>query len=138
MKKLFNLLFLCLLGTMLVACSNDENFLIRIDVQRVASDDSLEDEDMILDLITLDSIKSLLEEVKWEPEEEPEDAGSEDLIATLFYADEKDKPDELYLYRIWYNFDDTITIISNNEEEGYGKLDEEYADKLKSLLESEL
>ena len=120
----------------LVACSNNELYLTRVDVQRVANDDSLEDEEMILDLITLDSIKSILEEIHWEPKTKPEVVGSEDLIATLFYTEENESQDQLYLYRIWYNFDDTVTIISNNEEEGYGQLEEEYADKLKSLLES--
>ena len=126
------------MGTILVACSNDEIYLTRVDVQRVANDDSLEAEEMILDLITLDSINSLLETVEWEPKEKPEVSSSEDMILTLFYTEEKGKPDQLFLYRIWYNFDDTITLISNNEEEGNGKLDEEYASKLKSLLESKL
>ena len=126
------------MGIILVACSNDEIYLTRVDVQRVVNENSLEDEEMILDLITLDSINSILEEVQWEPKTKPELVGAEDLIATLFYTEEKESQDQLYLYRIWFNFDDTVTIISNKKEEGYGLLEEEYAEKLKSLLEGYL
>lgn len=121
-----------------MACSNDDMYLTRVDVQFVADDNSLEEEEMILDLITLDSINSLLEEVKWEPKGKQEVEGSEDLIATLFYTKENERQDQLYLYRFWYNNDDSLTIISTNKEEVYGTLDEEYADKLKDLLESYL
>lgn len=136
LKNLYVTLLLCLMGIILVACSNDEKYLTRVDVQPVVNVDAIEEEEMIVDLITLDSIQSLLEEVNWEPKSNPEVAGSEDLVATMFYSEEERSPDELYLYRIWFNSDDTLSIISNNEDEGYGTLDEEYADKLKNLLES--
>ena len=108
-----------------------------MDIQPVVYDDAVEEEKMIVDIMTLDSIQSLMEEVHWEPNSNPDLAGSEDFIATLFYTEEEKKPDQLYLYRMWFNADDSLSIISNNEDEGYGTLDEEYADKLKGLLESD-
>jgi len=119
----------------LVACSDEENHLTRVDIQQVVNDEAIEEEEMIVDIITLDSINSLLAEVDWEPNSKPEMSRTEDLVATLFYTEEEDFPDKLYLYRIWFNSDDSVSIISNNEEEGYGTLNEEYADKLKGLLE---
>ena len=137
LKSFFHCLFLCLLVIFLVACSEkNEMVLTRVDVQHVANDHFLEDEEMILDIVTLDSINSLLGEVEWKPKEEFEAAGEESLIATLFYTQDQEKQDELHLYRIWYNSDDSLSIISNNNEESYGILKEKYADKLKELLES--
>lgn len=124
--------------TILVACSNKEQYLTRVDIQQVGNDESIEEEKMIVDLVTLDSIKSLLEEIHWETKSKPDLEGSEDLIATLFYTQEEDMPDQLYLYKMWFNPDDSLSIVSNNEDEGYGTLDEEYADKLKILFEEYL
>ena len=137
MKSFFHCLFLCLMAFILVSCAEEnEMVLTRVDVQHIAKDHFLEDEEMILDIVTLDSISSILGEVEWKPKEDFEAAGEESLIATLFYTQDKEMQDELHLYRIWYNSDDSLSIISNNNEESYGILEEEYADKLKELLES--
>ena len=135
MKKHYHFFLICLGVMTLVACSDEENHLTRVDIQQVVNDEAIEEEEMIVDIITLDSINSLLAEVDWEPNSKPEMSRTEDLVATLFYTEEEDFPDKLYLYRIWFNSDDSVSIISNNEEEGYGTLNEEYADKLKGLLE---
>ncbi|HWK23822.1 MAG TPA: hypothetical protein VNS08_12395 [Ureibacillus sp.] len=138
MNKHYYLVFLSLMVFILVSCSNsnDEEYLTRIDIQQVQEHDASEEEEMIVDLVTLDSIKSILEEVEWEPNSDTEIVGTEDLIATLFYTDEEEKSDQLYLYQIWFNSDDSISIVSSNVDEGYGRLKEEYADKLKNLLGS--
>lgn len=138
MNKHYYLVFLSLMVFILVSCSNsnDEEYLTRIDIQQVQEHDASEEEEMIVDLVTLDSIKSILEEVEWEPNSDTEIVGTENLIATLFYTDEEEKSDQLYLYQIWFNSDDSISIVSSNVDEGYGRLKEEYADKLKNLLGS--
>jgi len=137
-NKHYYLVFLSLMVFILVSCSNsnDEEYLTRIDIQQVQEHDASEEEEMIVDLVTLDSIKSILEEVEWEPNSDTEIVGTENLIATLFYTDEEEKSDQLYLYQIWFNSDDSISIVSSNVDEGYGRLKEEYADKLKNLLGS--
>ncbi|MFC7684856.1 hypothetical protein [Ureibacillus sp. GCM10028918] len=141
MRNLYSILFLCFAGLILVACSidddNDDKYLTRVDIL-VVNDEAMEEEDMIVDLVTLDSIKSLLEEIRWEPKSKPEITGSEDFVATLFYTINEDRQDQLYLYRMWINSDNSLSIISNNEDEGYGTLNEENADKLKNLFESYL
>lgn len=94
----------------------------------------MEEEEMIVDLVTLDSIKSLLGEVRWEPNSSPELERTEDLVATLFYTENDNNQEQLYLYRMWFNSDDSLSIISDHEDEGYGTLDKENAEKLKSLF----
>lgn len=51
----------------------------------------------------------------------------EDVLAILSYIYDKNMPERLYEYRIWFNVNDTGTFISNNEKEGYGMLDGEIA-----------
>lgn len=138
MRNLYFILSLYLMGFILAACSNkDDTYLTRVDVLAV-NDEAMEEEQMIVDLVTLDSIRSLLEEIHWESNSTPDIAGSEDLIATLFYTENENEQEQLYLYRIWFNSDDSLSIASNKDEEGYGTLDEEYALKLKNLLEGYL
>lgn len=134
LKHLLKLFSFILFMVFLVACSDDSRYLIRADVQIVNEDESLEEEEMILDIITLDSIKSIIHEVDWEQESDEEMVRKEDVLVTLFYKEDEDSPEQLFLYRIWYHEDQSVSIISNNEEEGYGTLDEEFGIKLKNIL----
>lgn len=43
-------------------------------------------------------------------------------------------PERLYEYRIWFEESNVATIINGIENEGYGKLDKEYAQILKDSL----
>ncbi|MEW8987436.1 MAG: hypothetical protein AB2401_10630, partial [Bacillus sp. (in: firmicutes)] len=75
-----------------------------------------------------------LEEVKWSPKTKAEMSRKEDVLATFFIQEEKNMPERLYQYRIWFE-GETATLISEKENEGYGRL----TDKAQiSLLESEL
>jgi len=64
----------------------------------------------------------------------PEMARKEDLLVTLFHTFDKNMPKRLYKYRLWFNTDDTATIISDNSTQGYGTLDKDNTDALKRAL----
>jgi len=123
------------LGVILVACTEveKEGPLTKADVQKVNEDRNYEDVITIIDQRKLDSVKKSLEGVKWDPHTKAEMARKEDVIATLFYSIDKNMH-RLYEYSIWFESNETATIISNKENEGYGKLDRENAQNLKNIL----
>ncbi|MBM6617819.1 hypothetical protein [Bacillus suaedaesalsae] len=132
MKKIINLTILLML---LAGCDGHGNSqLERIEVQKVSEEGNYEETIMITDMERIDLIKETFIEVNWEPNTKAEMARKEDLLAALFYSFDKNMPERLYEYRIWFNSNETATIISNNEKEGYGKLDKENAEKLKENL----
>lgn len=131
MKKMIVFTFLFIFSLMLVACSKKEGQLTRIDVQKT---NDTNEEVIITDTETIHIIKDSFEKVNWEPNTKAEMARKEDLLVTLFYTFDKNMPEKLYKYRIWFNPDDTATIISEYEKEGYGKLGKEHSKVLKSSL----
>ncbi len=129
-------MLIVLLSCVLSACSDEGNwYLTRIDIQKITDEEieMYEEEFIVVDLVTLDSIKSLFDEVKWKPNSLKKMSTSEDLLLTLFFTYEKKKAEKLFLYQIWFG-DDEVIIMSNNEEEGYGKLEGDNAIKLKNIL----
>ncbi|MEW9669867.1 hypothetical protein [Ammoniphilus sp. 3BR4] len=131
MKKI--ILYFALLSVfmmMLVGCSEQET-LKRVDVQEINSDGKYgENFATITDKESIDLLRTTFEKVKWESNTKVEMSRKEDVLATLFFEFDKNMPE----YRIWFNSDGTATIISNNEKEGYGKLDKENGEILKSTL----
>lgn len=115
--------------------SSFEPELTRIDVQKNLEDGEKDGEERIIALKgKLQTIEKAFDRIKWSPNTEPEMARKEDVIATFFIQEEKNMPESLYEYRIWFE-GETATIISNKENEGYGRL----TDEAKVLiLESEL
>jgi hypothetical protein len=133
-KKL-NVAFL-LFCVLLVGCSIAENQqLTRVDVHFVNLDGSDGDAFMITEKTSLEALKLLFKKVKWESNSEVAMPRREDLKATLFVQVEKDAPEKLYEYRIWFNDDETVTILSSNLKESFGKLDMKNSELLKKELE---
>lgn len=134
MKKIMYVTFLLAFGILLVACSEkeEEKQLTRIDVQKVDEEGNYEDVIVIKDQKKIDLINNVLENVSWEPKTKPEMARRQDLLATLYYTMEENTSKN-YEYRIWFNHK-TATIISNNEKEGFGRLDKENTQNLKDVL----
>ena len=90
---------------------------------------------MITDKETIDVLRNSFKQVKWEPNAEPKMARKEDVKATLFFKYDKNMPERLFGYQIWFNqSNDRATIISNNVEEGYGTLDKGNAQTLENIL----
>lgn len=138
MKILQNLLLLILLGWIVAGCSEeDRSYLTRIDIQKLNEEELYENEAIVVDLITLDSLKSLFDVVEWKPNSLKEMETKEDLELTLFFTYDKNMPEKLNLYRVWFKDDDEVIIISNNEEQGFGTLKDENAEKLRDLLLSQ-
>ncbi|WP_245671359.1 hypothetical protein [Pseudobacillus wudalianchiensis] len=126
---------------LLIGCINNNpekvnlNQLTRVDVQVVKTDESYGETVMITDKETVDNLKKLFKKVKWEPNIEPKMAKKEDVKATLFFEYDNNMPERLFEYWIWFNQENnTVTIISNNEKEGYGTLDKNNAETLKNIL----
>ncbi|MFJ8261098.1 hypothetical protein ACIQ4I_03935 [Rummeliibacillus sp. NPDC094406] len=89
---------------------------------------------MITDQEKIDLISNYLENVSWEPKTKADMARKEDILATLFYTIDENMPEKIYEYRIWFNTNETAIIISNNEKEGFGRLDKENSRNLKDVL----
>lgn len=134
MKNLSVILGLLLI--LLAGCNvNFQPKLTRIDVQKISSDGTKNAEErIIVDKQSLQAIEKAMSKVTWEPNTKAEMARREDVIATFFVQEEKNMPERLYEYRIWFE-GETATIISSKENEGYGRLvNEDQA----HFLESEL
>ncbi|MGG0655356.1 hypothetical protein [Rummeliibacillus pycnus] len=137
MKRIMYVIFLFAFGIILAACSEKEELLTRVDVQKVNEEGNYEDVFMITDQQKVDLISNYLENVSWEPKTKVEMARKEDILATLFYMIDKNIPEKIYEYRIWFNKNETAIIISNNEKEGFGRLDKENSQNLKNILLNE-
>ncbi|WP_078381571.1 hypothetical protein [Sutcliffiella halmapala] len=109
--------------------ANEENplekQLTRLDVQEVAEDGSYGIEVRITDEKTLNELKNIFEQVKWYPTRQVLMASREDIKATLFMKLEENKPKKSFEYRIWFEKDQTATILSTNLMELNGTLDKE-------------
>jgi hypothetical protein len=124
----------------IIGCTKDSeefnlNQLTRVDVEVVKDDESYEESVMITDEETVDTLRKAFKSIKWEPNVEAKMSRREDVKATLFFKYDKNMPERLFEYQIWFNHsNDTATIISNNENEGYGTLDKEHARTLEEIL----
>lgn len=142
MSKLNFRLATCLIFAMFLAgCINKApnkvnlNQLTRADVEVVKEDGSYEESVMITDKKTVDIIRKAFKQIKWNPNAEPKMARNEDVKATLFFNYDKNMPERLYEYQIWFEQNnDTATIISKNEKEGYGTLDKQHAQALETIF----
>ncbi|MFJ7405883.1 MULTISPECIES: hypothetical protein [unclassified Lysinibacillus] len=146
MSKKINVRFvICFIFVMfLMGCINkvpnkfDLKQLTRIDIEEVKADGSYGESVMITEEKTLEIIRKIFKQIKWEPNVESKMAREKDIKATLFYKYDENMPERLFEYQIWFNQkNDTATIISNNEKEGYGNLDKENAQALENILLNE-
>lgn len=135
LKRVFRFTFLLLaFGIILVACSEKEEQLSRVDVKKVNEKGNYEDVILITDKEQIVLISNILERVSWEPNADVELSRKEDVLANLLYTFEKNKPEKLYEYKFWFNKNETTTIINTNEKERYGTLDKENSQSLKNTL----
>lgn len=134
MRRIIKLTLLLVVGVILVACSEKEGQLTRVDVQKVNEEGNYDDVLMITEIEDIELIEEAILNVNWEPNTEAKMARIEDVLAILFFSFDENMPERLYEYRIWFDNNETATIISNNENEGYGKLNKKDAQNLKSIL----
>ncbi|WP_121612657.1 hypothetical protein [Mesobacillus foraminis] len=141
-KKTNVSLIMCIIIAMfLVGCINkasnefDISQLSRVDIEVVQEDGSYGEAEMITDEETVDAVRKAFKQIKWEPNVEPKMARKEDIKATLFFKYDENMPERLFEYQIWFiHNNDTATMISNNEKEGYGTLEKDNAQILESIF----
>lgn len=104
--------------------------LTRVYFQLVNSEETW----MIIDEKSLSSIDDAFKEINWIPNSVPSMSRKEDLKVTLFREADNNLPELLSEYSIWFNEDNTATILSNIKEENFGNLDSEYTKVIKDLL----
>ena len=129
-KKALILVFLFVF--LLVGCLGGPGELTRIDVLAV-------DEEMhIQDAEKINRIKDIMKKVDWDTKTNIEMARQEDVLATFFFDYDKQLPERLIEYRIWWNQSrGSAIIVSSDADEGYGKLNEKNSKKLeKELMEN--
>lgn len=125
----------------IVGCTNkaSEEFnldqLTRVDVEVIKEDESYEESVMITDEDTVDALRKAFKQIYWDPNVEPKMVRKEDAKATLFFKYDKNMPERLFEYQIWFNqSNDKATVISNNENEWYGFLDKEHARTVENIF----
>jgi hypothetical protein len=135
MKKILSFTFILIFLLIVSACSNQEGLIKQEELKRIDVQNTNENEEFIItDLETINTIKNSIDNVKWRPDVEPEMARKEDFTVTLFHLYDRNMPERLYNYRVWFNADDTATIISDNSTQGYGTLDKDNSVALKRAL----
>lgn len=132
-KKALVLVFLFVF--LLVGCLGGPGELTRINVQ--VKGESMDKERHIQDAEKIKRIKSIMKEVNWNPNKIYDMSSEEDIKATFFFDFDKNLPERLVEYEIWWNQSNGSAIIGSSEkEEGYGTLDKEYSEELeKELME---
>ena len=134
MRKILVLAFLLLL----VGCTDEQNNSESLQyavIERVVSDKNKGTEEiMVFDQEKLENIRNYLFKTKWEPNVKPDMERQEDVLLRLFIEVEKNMPERIHEYRIWYEQDQSMTIVSNVDTEGYGRLNAEFAKPFKELL----
>ncbi|WP_019413813.1 hypothetical protein [Paenisporosarcina sp. TG20] len=105
------------------------NELPRVDVQKG------HDTEMITGEITVDMLRKTFTQIEWKPNEKIDMPGNPDVNATLFFDWDKNMPERLFKYSIWFDSGGLATIIVNDENT-YGSLDQDNAQTLRDLLQN--
>ena len=130
-KKALVLVFLFVF--LLFGCQSEFGKLTRIDVQ--VKDESIVKDLHIQDADKINRIKDIMKKVNWDPKTNVEMAREEDVLITFFFDYDKQMPERLIEYRIWWNQSKgSAIIVSSDEDEGYGKLDKEKSNELEKRL----
>ncbi|WP_409293962.1 hypothetical protein V1498_12165 [Peribacillus sp. SCS-26] len=133
MKKILIFVFTVFIIT-LIGCSNEKEYdlkqLNRVDVQ-IFTGENTEKEKIIMDEEKMKALRDLFAKIEWEYNVKAQMDRKEDMKATLFFTLNKDMPEKLVEYFIW--FDTSVTIV-NREKNSLGKLNKEDSKKLIDIL----
>lgn len=119
----------------LMGCSGNEwedvGELTRVDVFK------MNDEEMIIaDQETINVLNQAFEQIEWEQNVKAEMSRKEDVKVVLFMEVDKNMPESLVEYYIWFEGNGTATIINRNDN-SHGKLGEESTSVLKNKFNFE-
>ncbi|MEI5907070.1 hypothetical protein WAK64_08370 [Bacillus spongiae] len=109
------------------------NQLTRVDVQ-VFSGESSESETIIIEEETIKALREIFRKIDWEQNVEVEMSRKEDVKATLFFTDDRNMPDRLYEYLLWFHQDNESASIFDREKNAFATIEKEEAQKLKNIL----
>lgn len=112
--------------------SGDEKELVRVDFTLVDAEGNHGDTKMITEEDEVEMLKVVFDAVEWE-EAVPDMARREDMNATLFYKIDKNSPEELAEYLIWFN-ENGKTEVVYEAESSYGVINQEATTALKELM----
>lgn len=121
------------LSFFIIGCSNNGEKLTRVEFQQLYSENSYKEPLMILDQHTLEELTAIFNQIKWEQQIKAEMAREEDLKATLFMEKNKNVPEQLIEYLIWFNADGSATIINRMDHE-LGSLENKESAKLEKIV----
>lgn len=130
-------LFISLTALFLIGCSNeapkdfDLGQLTRVDVRETIAQP--ENEFVIAERKDLDTIREAFNAVRWEPGAMADIQPDRKAEATFFYTYDENMPERLFEYEVYLK-DGSISLQSEEEEEGFGTLSKEQSEKLKKLL----
>lgn len=132
--SLFTIILITLIG-----CSNevpeefDLNQLTRVDVQIFTGENS-DNETIMTEEENIKALRGLFAKIEWEQNVKSEMARKEDVKATLFFTTDKNMPERLFDFFIWFNQGVASATIIDREKNALGTLDKEDAQKLKNIL----
>lgn len=117
-------------------CSNevpkefDLDQLIRVDFE-IYTD---QNETIITEEEKIETLREVFAKGEWEQNIKAEMARKEDVKATLFFTFDRNMPERLFDYLIWFNQDDATATIIDSGKNALGTLDKEGAKKLQGIL----
>ncbi len=111
----------------------DMKKLSRVDVQLINSDGSFVDETIIADKDSVDLLRQIFVQIEWEQDKKVTMSRREDIKANLFIDWDKNMPERIFEYSIWFETGGNATITVKDES-AYGRLDKENAETLKDLI----
>ncbi|MBN3545204.1 hypothetical protein [Fictibacillus barbaricus] len=115
----------------LAGCREDEK-LVRVDYQN--SELHTSDGQMITETEQVRKIGELFEKVDWEKGNVKVQMNrEEDLKLTFFYRYDKNMPERLEEFEIWFNDGNPVEIVDQNEHR-YGKLGAADGQKLEDVI----
>ncbi|WP_102275205.1 hypothetical protein [Cytobacillus massiliigabonensis] len=140
MKKNFIIFFIFTIFLLnLIGCSNnftkefDWNQLTRVDVEILKVKKNA-DEIIIAEEEKIITLRELFAKIEWEENIKAEMARKEDVKSTLFFTYDKNMPERLFEYFIWFNKGGTTATIIDREKNALGTLVNEDAQTLKNTL----
>ncbi|WP_066048597.1 hypothetical protein [Robertmurraya korlensis] len=123
----------------LIGCSNEDteefdlNQLTRVDVQIFTGENS-DNETIVTEKEKMKALRGLFARIKWEQNFKAEMARKEDVKTTLFFNFDKNMPERLFEYIIWFNQGEASATIIDRENNTLGTLEKEDAQKLRDIL----
>ncbi|MFC6038788.1 hypothetical protein ACFPYN_04880 [Paenisporosarcina macmurdoensis] len=146
LKKKIGFLSVCLISMLLlIGCNQDQVIgfdetietdmkqLSRVDVQQINSDGSFEDVTTIGDKDSVDLLRKIFVQIEWEQDKKVTMSRDEDVKANLFFNWDKNMPERIFEYSIWFETGGNATITVSDEN-AYGRLDKVNAQTLSDLI----